>query len=189
LPNSTPRLLAYSGVLAVVLAWIIIGVSWSLNRDWFSYSKGAFSDLGSKRSCCPEVFNYGLITVGFLFFIYGVSIAYSARTKAGVAGGSYVSLAGFFLALVGVYPEETKPHGCVAVMFFLLAYTGLMLSLLEATRRSRLAVIALAAMALSVVAGLIVGATTGWPSVAILETYLILFIDLGVVALARSYTT
>ena len=188
--KNASRLLVYSGVLAIVLAWIVIGVSWSLNRDWFSYSRGAFSDLGSKRSCCPEVFNYGLIIVGFLFTIYGVSIAYSARIKIGVVGGSYVSLAGVFLSLVGVYPEETKPHGCVAVMFFLLAYVGLILALLDAmaTRRSRLAVIALTAMVLSIVAGVIIGATVGWPSIAILETYLVLFIDLGVIVLVRVHT-
>ena len=105
--GNASRLLVYSGVLAIVLAWIVIVVSWSLNRDWFSYSEGAFSDLGSRRSCCPEVFNYGLIIVGFLFSIYGVGIVSSARSKAGVVGGSYVSLAGVFLAPVGVYPEET----------------------------------------------------------------------------------
>lgn len=185
--GNASRLLVYSGVLAIVLAWIVIVVSWSLNRDWFSYSEGAFSDLGSRRSCCPEVFNYGLIIVGFLFSIYGVGIVSSARSKAGVVGGSYVSLAGVFLALVGVYPEETEPHGCVAVMFFLLAYAGLILALLEAARSSRLAVIALAVMVASIVVGVVVGATAGWPSVAVLETYLTVFIDLGVIASARAY--
>ncbi len=188
LPGFASRILIYSGILVIVLAWIVIGVSWSLNWDWFSYSKGAFSDLGSKRSCCPEVFNYGLIIVGLLLSIYGVVVAYSARTKTGVAGGSYISLAGVFLSLVGVYPLETKPHGCVAVMFFLLAYTGLILALLEAARKSRLAAMTVVAMVLSIVIGVIVGVTIGWPSIAILETYLIVFIDLGIIALTRAYT-
>lgn len=73
-------------------------------------------------------------------------------------------------------------------MFFLLAYTGLILALLEAARKSRLAAMTVVAMVLSIVIGVIVGVTIGWPSIAILETYLIVFIDLGIIALTRAYT-
>lgn len=188
-PRSTGilRLLILLGPLAAAAGWLVIGVSWWLNRGWFVYTRDAFSDLGGSESCCPQVYNYGLMIVGALVALHGVGAAMAAATRSGVTGGAYMALAGVFLALIGVFPSGTRPHVFVSTWFFVQADLALLLLLWEAYRVRRdawsLAGLALAVLAFPV-AGL-VGVAVGWPSAAVLETYGVLIIDVGVLAGAR----
>jgi hypothetical membrane protein len=53
-------LIRYSGIIAVILAWVVIAVSISVN-PWFVFTKNAFSDLGGPYATDPWIYNYGLI--------------------------------------------------------------------------------------------------------------------------------
>ena len=180
------RILLFLGPLVAVAAWLVILASWWLNRSWFTYTRHAFSDLGGSRSCCPGLYNYGLIVLGTLFSLYGIGVTIRARTKLGVVGGGYIVIAGIFLALIGVFPAGTRHHVCVSTWFFIQSYLGLILVLAEAARQSGAAKYVLAAMLASIPTGVAIAIWPGWPSAAVLETYLILFIDTAVILITAS---
>lgn len=182
------RRLCLAGPLAVAAAWVVIGAAWALNRDWFVFTRHAFSDLGGPRSCCPDLYNYGLITVGMLVVAYGACIAALAATRPGVVGGGYMALAGVFLALIGVFPAGTRHHVFVSTWFFVQADLALILASVDSVLGGyRLGKPALAlSLAAFPVAGL-VEAVAGWPSAAVLEAYGIVVIDAVVLALTPYY--
>jgi len=43
----------YSGIMAAVLAWVVIAISISVN-PWFVFTKNAFSDLGGPHAVDPS---------------------------------------------------------------------------------------------------------------------------------------
>ena len=176
------RVLLFLGPLTAVAAWLVILASWWLNRGWFTYTRHAFSDLGGSRSCCPGLYNYGLMVLGALFSLYGIGVTIRTRTKLGVVGGGYIVIAGIFLALIGLFPTGTRHHVCVSTWFFIQSYLGLILVLAETTRHSNAAKYALIVMLASIPTGIAIAVWPEWPSAAVLETYLILFIDLAVIA-------
>ena len=164
----------------MVLAWIVIGAAWLLNRDWFTYTRDAFSDLGGKGSCCPQLYNTGLIIVGLLLIAYGACATLLSRNKLETLGAGYIALAGVFLALIGVFPTGTRPHTFVSTWFFIQADLALTLLLTGQRRqgcRTPYNTTALLATLLAFPAAGLVEAIWGWPSAAVLETYGILVID------------
>ncbi len=172
------------GPLGVLAAWLVIGVSWWLNRGWFVFTRDAYSDLGGPGACCPLVYNLGLILVGMLLVGFGICVAMAAERRVGVAGGSYLALAGVFLALIGVFPSGTRPHTFVSTWFFVQADIALIASLAEAAwRKCKMSkpTLLLAVLAFPIAGS--VEAVVGWPSAAVLETYGIIVIDLGVLVL------
>ena len=172
--------------MVAAAAWLVILASWWLNRDWFTYTRDAFSDLGGSRSYCPGLYNYGLIMLGALFSLYGIGVAISARTKLGTVGGGYIVVAGIFLALIGAFPAGTRHHVCVSTWFFIQSYLELILVLAGAARHSKAAKYSLTAMLASIPAGIAIAIWPGWPSAAVLETYLILFMDVAVIVATTS---
>ncbi|BEP17826.1 DUF998 domain-containing protein [Pyrofollis japonicus] len=180
------RYLIYLGPLVVVLAWLIIGAAWLLNRDWFVFTRHAFSDLGGPRSCCPGLYNYGLVLLGVLLALWGIAATYLAENKPEAIGASYMVVAGVFLLLIGIFPSGTRHHVCVSTWFFIQSYWGLSLLLYgQAKRGSRAAKVSLAALLVSIPLGVLLALWPGWPSAATLETYLIVFIDVGVIVASR----
>ena len=174
---------------AILLAWVIIGASWSLNSGWFVFTRDAFSDLGGARSCCPGLYNYGLMGVGSIIVVLGYCIALAAPSKLEVAGGAYVALAGVFLGLIGYYHEGTRPHVFVSTWFFLQMDVGLALVAAGLTRRRAggLAFPALLASMEAFPVAALVGVLVGWPSAAVLETYGVLVIDVVVLMISAEY--
>ncbi len=178
------------GIVAAVLAWIVIGITWWLNSDWFVWTRDAYSDLGGPHSCCPWAYNYGLIAVGIIMIVFGTVAASVLPGKLGGIGGSHIALAGVFLILIGVFPSGTRPHTFVSTWFFIQADTALVISLLSVPKpRGRLVTSALIAALLAFPIAILVGLTIGWPSAAVLETYGILIIDYGVIALWHACST
>ena len=183
------RVLLLLGPAAAIVAWIVIGIAWILNSDWFVLTRHAFSDLGGPGSCCPQLYNYGLILVGVLVSLYGVGCFLAASSKPGTAGAAYMALAGVFLALIGVFPSGTRHHVFVSTWFFVQSDLALLLLLWEAARGhdSMLSRLALAATVLAFPVAGVVDLLVGWPSAAVLEAYGIIIIDLGVVAVTRYF--
>lgn len=179
------RLLLHTGPAAALLAWAVIATSWALNSSWFAFTRDAFSDLGGPRSCCPILYNAGLIATGALVLAYGVAAALLLlEDKPGVSGGSYLALAGVFLALIGVFPAGTRPHVFVSTWFFVQASLGYALLLYSLWRLHSCspAGTALAATLAAWPIAVVIGATVGWPSAAVLETYGILILDAATLA-------
>ncbi|MCR8433532.1 MAG: DUF998 domain-containing protein [Candidatus Korarchaeota archaeon] len=189
LPARLPwtRLPLYFGIIAVIIAGIIIGVSWALN-PWFVFTKNAFSDFGGPQSSCPELYNYGLIVTGLLVIIYSLAIYSLAKNKMEILGCAYMALAGVFLALIGIFPTGTEPHGFVSVWFFLQMYLALIILGLGMQNRGlkfgkETTVIAAIAVPLAIVIDLL----WGWPSAAVLEAYGIILIGICTVLVSVAY--
>lgn len=179
------RGLRFMGLALAVLAWVVILLAVSRN-PWFVFTRHAFSDLGAPRAEDPWIFNNGLIGLGLLMLIYSLTLIGGAINKAETVGGAFTFVAGVFLALIGVYPSGTEPHGFVSAWFFVQA---------------DLAVIAWGAGLLlgpwRVLGALIVGMSVlgplgawvvEWPSVAALEAFGMVLIDVWVVLVLRVNT-
>lgn len=176
-----------AGVVAAVVAWIVIGLSWLLN-PWFVFTRDAFSDFGGPRSCCPGLYNYGLIGVGLLIILWSACIYRFAPSKAEVLGAGYMGLAGVFLALIGVFPSGTRPHVFVSSWFFVqadLAFIALGAGM--ARRRARFGLVLLLLSLLAFPVAGAIGVLVGWPSAATIEAYGVAVIDVGVLLLTASY--
>ena len=62
-----------TGVMIAILAWIIIFISIAQN-PWFVFINYAFSDLGGPQANRPWIFNYGLMLLSILSFLYSFSL-------------------------------------------------------------------------------------------------------------------
>ena len=180
--------LCYSGFAAVVLAWIVIGVSWSLN-PWFDFLEHAFSDLGVPGEAnYPWVYKYGLIATGLLVIVYAIYLYRWSTFKPEVLSSGLMLVAGIFLALIGIYPGGTRPHVFVSTWFFIQMDMAL-IPLMYSLWRNRGYGPGLAGLILALIAFpvyLLVEAVVGWPSVAAGEAYGIIIIDLAVI-IAMAY--
>jgi hypothetical membrane protein len=180
--NAILILLLLIGLSAIVVAWVFIGLSWYLNSDWFVFTENAFSDLGGPKSCCPWIYNYGLITTGILLILYSVGLTAVGYNRYEVIGGSYMLIAGIFLVLIGVFPTGTRPHTFVSAWFFIqsdLALTVLSYGLWRRTGSNNILVIFIMGL-LAIPVAILVELLIGWPSAAVLETYGIVIIDVSV---------
>lgn len=189
LPSKPGRPLCLLGVAAAVTAWLVIASSWLLNRDWFTFTRDAFSDLGGPGARYPWVYNVGLIIVGVMVVLLTPCPYRLAGHKLEVFGSGLLFTAGLFLALLGVYPAGTRPHVFISTWFFIqmdMALIALSLGAFKATG-DRLALLA----ALASIAGfpvyLAVEAAAGWPSAAASEAYGIAVIDVAVALFTVNY--
>lgn len=175
------RAACLAGPLAVVLAWIVILAAWWLNRSWFIYTEHAFSDLGGPRSCCPGLYNIGLMLVAAAIAVFSLCVLSVESSKLGVLGAGYFVIAAIFLALIGVFPAGTRHHVCVSTWFFVQA--DMALALLTAhiyrVRRSLPWLLLFLAALLAWPVAILVELAVGWPSAAVLETYGIIIIDVA----------
>ncbi len=171
------------GFLAITLAWLVILSSWMLNNSWFVFTKDAYSDFGGKESCCPGLYNYGMMIVGIIILLFSSICTYLVNQKLEAIGWSYLALAGVFLFLIGYYHSGTRPHTFVSTWFFIQADIALILVLYSIYRRIKnpLVLTALLAVILAFPIALVVDIVIGWPSAAVIETYGILIIDYGVI--------
>ena len=141
------RLLRWSGAAAVVVTLLAIFVA-TVVSPAFSWTGNALSNLGVTQTAAGTpltvvLFNGGLILggvlgVGFSAALFRVSPSIAARATAVSFGLTVV-----FMALVGVFPQDTAPHFPVALGFYLLISLSLWLDSLASFRqgwRSRAAV-------------------------------------------------
>lgn len=166
--------LLYSGIAAIVLAWIVILISMSLN-PWFSVFRGALSDLGGPRASYAWVYNYGLVAAAVLAFIFATYSLMVSYNKIEALASSFVAVAAIFLALIGIFHEGTYPHAFVSLWFFVqmdiaAVVWGIGL-IISGNLNYGLAALLMGALAP------IPAAVVKWPSTAMLEIYGILIID------------
>jgi len=169
--------LKYSGIVAAILAWLVIIASVSIN-PWFVFTKNAFSDLGGPAATDPWLYNYGLIAVAIFTFMYGAYLAAINEEKIEVIGSSFVMVASIFLALIGIFHEGTYPHVFVSTWFFVqfdIAILTCGIGLL--TRMKKLGI----SMILLFLVATLVAVVVPWPSAATIEAWGISAIDVWVI--------
>jgi hypothetical membrane protein len=167
------RLSAVCGIFAPLVAFACIAVAIPSDPT-FSWTNNALSDLGVIYGVTGFIFNFGLVSCGFLTFIFAVfglfNFFKSAVGKAGsiLFGGSAIAL-----IAIGIFNENYSPtHYIVSVAFFVLAPISL-LTLTAAAFMAHKTKLAAATVALAVTAALtwILQLTFNYvPNVAIPET-------------------
>jgi len=169
--------LKYSGIVAAILAWLIIIASVSIN-PWFVFTKNAFSDLGGPAATDPWLYNYGLIAVAIFTFMYGAYLAAINEEKIEVIGSSFVMVASIFLALIGIFHEGTYPHVFVSTWFFVQFDIAILIygiGLLNRMKKLGISMILLFLVAT------LVAVVVPWPSAATIEAWGISAIDVWVI--------
>ncbi|MEM4570516.1 MAG: DUF998 domain-containing protein [Desulfurococcaceae archaeon] len=175
----------YTGLIAVVLAWIVIAVSIAYN-PWFNLFKYALSDLGDpRRANLPWIYNTGLIATGAVASVYSFYLAYRSTSKIHTFASAQVFVAGLFLALIGVFPSGTRPHVFVSVWFFIQMWLALLATLTGMVVEQRKTHATL--LGLLAVIGPTGALLVKWPSVAILEIYGIIIINIYVAVLTKTF--
>jgi hypothetical membrane protein len=168
------------GIIAAILAWIIIIISVLLN-PWFIFTKNAFSDLGNPNANYPQVYNFGLIIVAILSFLYGIHLILVSRNKTEVVASSYLTIASIFLALIGIFHEGTYPHAFVSVWFFVQFALVILVwgisGLLSESKKFGISMIIL------FIIGIVGAIILPWPSAATLESWGIIIIDISIILL------
>lgn len=123
----------------------------------------------------PWIFNYGLITTGVISVIFSTCIVYESRSKLECVAGAFMLVASIFLMLIGIFPERTKYHTFVSLWFFIQADIAIITWGVSCISRIE--------NALSLTAGLIgplIAVFVKWPSIATLEAFGIIIIDIWV---------
>ncbi|MGC8607065.1 MAG: DUF998 domain-containing protein [Vulcanisaeta sp.] len=168
------QFLAYTGMVAAVLAWLFIIISIIVN-PWFVFTKNAFSDLGGPHATDPWIYNYGLIITSIFIVLYSINLLLISRNKVENFASAFVFVAGIFLALIGIYHAGTRPHVFVSTWFFAQMDMALITwgigSLMAKDR-----VLGSFSLILGIIAP-IIALIVPWPSAATEEAYGIAVID------------
>lgn len=171
----------FSGVIGVILAWIVIALSVSQN-PWFNILRHALSDLGDpEKACNPWVYNVGLMVIGAIMCIYSLFYTYRATSKVHVYASALLFVAGVFLVLIGVYPSGARPHIFVSTWFFIQTWLALVASIIGMMLNKEKAY----TIILSIIAiiGPLGAMLVEWPSVAILEIYGVILVNIYIATL------
>ncbi|MEM4576094.1 MAG: DUF998 domain-containing protein [Candidatus Nezhaarchaeales archaeon] len=161
------------------IGWVTILISIILN-PWFSLYRNALSDLGAIGVSFSYVFNGGLIVASFLALAYGCTLILKLRGRLGRIGGVFFSISSIFLTLVSTYPEGTRPHYFVSVMFFsFLILSMIVVSIWTMKIKRALGIVLLT---LSVIA--LIFALIPWTSVGMLEVSVLIVATLWLLMFA-----
>ncbi|MCS7112240.1 MAG: DUF998 domain-containing protein [Ignisphaera sp.] len=170
----------FLGIAAAISAWLTILLS-ILQNQWFDLYKHALSDLGDPKANKPWIYNGGLIIVGAMTCVYSFYIVYRSSNKGHAFASALIFTAGVFLALIGIYPSGTRPHTFVSTWFFVqmwLATIATMIAMIM-DRNTIYAIIP----GIVAVAGPLGAVFIRWPSIALLEIFGILLIDVYIIVL------
>ncbi len=175
-------LFRYSGVIAAIMAWVVIGICIYLN-PWFIFTVHAFSDLGGPNAYMPWVYNLGLITTGLVILAYSIYLVMFSENRLESVASGFMFIAGLFLMLIGIYPSGTKPHNFVSTWFFLQADMAILTWGLGLLLRGQKRYGAL--FTLMGILGPLIAMVIDWPSAATVEAYGIVIIDLWVILMLK----
>ena len=173
------RWIRYSGVIASITFWIFTLASININR-WFDFFRDAFSDLGGPKASNAWIYNLGLIISSIFLEMLSIHMIYTSRSRIGVVAGSYLSIAGIFLALIAIYPAGTRPHVFVSIWFFIQAFLAALFYGISRLRDDK--ILSISVLTLFILA--LAGSMLRWPSAASLEAYEIILLTIFAVIYA-----
>ncbi|MEM1873971.1 MAG: DUF998 domain-containing protein, partial [Acidilobaceae archaeon] len=166
-------------LLALAVFIVALVFSTYLNRDWFSFTANALSDLGSDRARAPLIFNASLIVSAVVLAGYSIYL----YERFGKAVATSMLATSLMLAGVGLFPEGRSLHVFFAVLFFAMAYVTVALTSIKLYARGSAGLsLALAFLILVAMMGLLIP----WPSVALLELYLIAVMTLCFLLISKA---
>jgi hypothetical membrane protein len=108
------------GIFGAVVAYPFIFLSIALS-PWFSFYENALSDLGNlaMNGFTALIYNTGMVLSGLTVTLFGIALSMRHHSWKYLAWGLPLVVAGFDLALIGIFPEDAGiVHGQVSVIFF-----------------------------------------------------------------------
>ncbi|MEM0340155.1 MAG: DUF998 domain-containing protein [Acidilobaceae archaeon] len=174
------KTMRWAWVLALVVFVVHLVLAIYVNRDWYSLTEHALSDLGSERAKSPEIFNLGLITSAVLLSFF----SFYLYERFGSVPAASMLLTSALLAGVGLFPEGRSLHLFFAVSFFAMAYVTVLVSSFRLLLEKKEKTSAVVPILLTVVA--VIGLLAPWPSIALLELYLIAVLTACFFVLSRA---
>jgi len=121
--SSIIKLAGWVGILAALYGILAVLVATFLAEASFNWTKNALSDIGvSPVASAANLFNYSLIIVGILNFIFALGFVKAyAKNALFYVGGILLILGGGSLSLVGLFTEAAGAlHGYVSLGYFVL---------------------------------------------------------------------
>ncbi len=110
--------IALSGFLGPLIAFMGIGIAIFINRDWWSLTDNAISDMGRIGLAYNFVLNLSLILSALVTIPSAVWMGRERKELLVRVGVLFFIVALVGLLLIGVFPEGTSPHGVVSYFFF-----------------------------------------------------------------------
>ncbi|MCO6040245.1 DUF998 domain-containing protein [Thermococcus alcaliphilus] len=104
-------------------------------NPWFSLTENALSDMGSIKNPIEYVFNSLLVFLGLLGLVFGVEMLKEKRVTV------LFPLGMISLLLVGIFPEEYKPHSFFALSFYILLFADIFICGLRQRSKKKSALI------------------------------------------------
>ena len=172
----------YLGIVSGLMGWVVILTSISRN-SWFVFTENALSDLGGPMSLDSWVFNKGMMLTGLMIVFYGVYLISISQNKPSTLGGGFMLITGIFLMLIGVFPSGTQHHYFISVWFFTQADLSIIawgLGLVGSINKQYGRIF----LGLGLI-GPIIAYVVSWPSIAVVEVYGILIMNIWVVLMTR----
>jgi Predicted membrane protein len=125
--NKTHRLIGVSGVLAVIVFFLMWFMAAAEDPAWI-FGENMLSTLGvSVSGNAAIIFNIGCIVSGLLIMVSGMGVAILTKKEYSAAGVA-IAFGGLFLVLVGLFPEDLETmHNIVAGSLFLFLIAGMLL--------------------------------------------------------------
>jgi hypothetical membrane protein len=119
---SSPKFVRFAGLIGIIAPIFGLSAVVASTFLWedFSWSSNALSDIGV--SPAADIFNYSLILVGILNFVFTIGFvkAYAKDTLFYI-GGTILVLGGGSLSLVGIFTEDYGAlHSYVSLGYFVL---------------------------------------------------------------------
>ena len=107
-----------SGISGILLPIVfILGLMLSiLEAPWFRWTDNAISDLGRSEFGIP-LFNYTLISIGILLFLFSVGLYYSLKSER--MGPTALALSSIYFVGVGACPLPNQIHIDISGLFFI----------------------------------------------------------------------
>lgn len=177
------QILKYMGLVSLISGWLVIVASIARN-PWFVFTQHAFSDLGGQMANDPWLFNNGMILTGFFIILYGFYLIRVGFNKASIVGGTFMLITGIFLILIGVFPSGSMHHVFVSYWFFTqgdLTILAWSLGLISCNRWRKYGIFFLVLS----LGGPILAYIIKWPSIATVEAYGIVILNIWVLLMIR----
>ena len=170
------------GVASGISGWLVILASIQRN-PWFVFTEHAFSDLGGPMAHDTWLFSNGMILTGLVIILYGVYLVHVSFNKPTTVGAAFLLITGGFLTLIGVFPSGTAPHFFVSVGFFTMSDLSILAwgaGLLGGEKN----VFGKLFVGIGVL-GPVLTAIIPWPSIAVVEAFGILIMNVWVALMFR----
>ncbi len=181
------------GIFGLVLvACFLAGyiTAWALS-PWYDFGGHYLSDLGVREGAFA--FNIGVMTAGLITIPFAWGLWNTLRDHVlGKLGSLVCALAGIFLFLVGVFPEDQVPtHYIVSVSFFASLGVAVIILALPMVRspvfRRVAAPLTVVMIALTIVLVILLGTGPLMETIAVLEALVWVFVvSVQMIQFARS---